>query len=63
MPTPATPATKLVPRFTMICDHPDCHRRVHQLEGRSFTRLTTCKRHMPEGGYIVQVSAEYEAKS
>jgi hypothetical protein len=47
----------------MICDHPDCHRRVHQLEGRSFTRLTTCKRHMPEGGYIVQVSAEYEAKS
>jgi hypothetical protein len=49
--------TKLVTEYTMVCDHPECRRRIGGLDGRPFVRTTTCKRHRPESGYIIQVKA------
>jgi hypothetical protein len=49
--------TKVVAEFTMVCDHPGCLRRIAGLNGRPFVRTTTCRRHRPESGYVIQVKA------
>jgi hypothetical protein len=48
----------MVAEFTLICDHPDCRRRVHQFDGRNFARATTCRAHRPPAGWVVQRKTE-----
>ena len=55
----AAPRTKLVEHFTMICDHEGCSRRTASLDARPFTRTTTCRRHRPESGYVIQEERQH----
>jgi hypothetical protein len=54
--------TKTVAEFHTICEHDGCSRRVMQPNGSYTKRMTTCRRHMPETGYVLQVKREGEAQ-
>jgi hypothetical protein len=43
-----------VERYHLVCEHEGCRRPIAQPNARFFTRFTTCKRHCPESGFVVQ---------
>jgi hypothetical protein len=56
-----SPTRKYVDQYHLLCEVDGCSRQVSQREGAYFERFTTCKRHRPASGYVVQVKRDYPA--